>query len=967
MSGTKTIRIRGAREHNLQGISVDIPRDQLVVITGVSGSGKSSLAFDTVFAEGKRKYMESLSSYARQFLDQLHKPDVESIEGLPPTIAIKQRSGGHNPRSTVATTTEIYDYLRLLYARCGTPTCWPLDRDGATCGATIASTSASQIVDTILAWPEKTRIMVCAPLVRGRKGYHREVFESMQREGFVRARVNGDIVDLREVLREGGENPHGLARYEMHFIEAAIDRIVVSPGCASRLTDSVELALRHGDGLLLILRDDGDDPWTEHHFSERLACPLHPGCSLEEMEPRLFSFNSFYGACPTCDGLGTASEFDAALIVPDTGMSLKDGALQPWRRNGRRMNSYYARQTRAFCTAMDISRETPWQDLPPEARRVCMHGSGDAERARNVIFFEGVIPNLQRRYRQTDSDGVKGKLRRYMTSTPCPDCSGKRLRRESLAVTLPCRNGWMNIAQFTALTIEEGRDALAELELDTEKASIAQPILREIHARLEFLLSVGLDYLSLDRASNTLSGGEAQRIRLATQVGSGLVGTCYVLDEPTIGLHHRDNERLIGTLRHLCDIGNTVLVVEHDESMIRAADTVIDIGPGPGRYGGRVVAEGDCAAICSVEESITGDYLSGRKSIDFPDTRRAMSRERALLITGAAANNLQDIDVHIPLGGIVCVTGVSGSGKSSLVNEVLLKAARRSLLRSRDVPGEHRDIQNLDLLDRVIQVDQSPIGRTSRSNPATYTGIFDDIRKLFSRAMEARVRGYAPGRFSFNVKGGRCEECRGQGVKKIEMHFLPDVFVTCDTCHGSRYNPETLEVTYRHQTIADILNMTIDDSMHFFEAHPRILRMTTCLHDVGLSYLQLGQSSPTLSGGEAQRVKLASELGTRTSGHTLYILDEPTTGLHFADIERLMDVFHRLADQDNTLVVIEHNLDVIKSADWIIDLGPEGGHRGGQVIVEGTPETVAAHRKSHTGRALTGCLPRQRTTQKAGR
>jgi len=955
----KLIRIRGAREHNLRSIDVEIPRDRLVVITGVSGSGKSSLAFDTIFAEGQRKYMESLSAYARQFLQQMQKPDIDDIEGLPPTIAIEQRSGGHNPRSTVATTTEIYDYLRLLFARCGEPTCWEVvggtSKNPVHCGLPISATSPSQIVDRLMAMPEGARLMICSPVIRGKKGYHKEVLESLQRQGFVRARVNGEIHDLREALKEAGDNPLNLGRYEMHSIDAVIDRVVIKPEVRQRLAESVETALKLSDGLLLVLSRDPDsrsDSWEEHRFSEKLACPEHPECSLEELEPRLFSFNSPYGACPECDGLGMVTEFDEDLIVPDPHLSLADGAVVAWKKNGPRMNRHYSRLISRFCGTFGIDRRTPFNALPKSIRRVLMHGTNSNDERKYRFSFEGVIPNLHRRYENTESDFIRERLRTYMSGAPCPACEGRRLRTEALHVWLKSGRLKASIADVTAMTIDQAIGFFESIDLSAEHAQIAEPILREIRARLGFLASVGLNYLTLDRTATTLSGGEAQRIRLATQVGSGLVGVCYVLDEPTIGLHQRDNDRLIATLRHLTEIGNTVLVVEHDEDMIRAADHVVDMGPGPGRHGGTVVGQGTVDELCNEPRSLTGRFLSGERAIALPRERRRLSERHAVIVKGARENNLKSIDVAFPLGGFICVTGVSGSGKSTLVNEILYKAARAEVTGSRLRPGAHTRVNGLHRLDRVIQVDQSPIGRTPRSNPATYTGIFDDIRKLFTQTKEARIRGYQPGRFSFNVKGGRCEACQGQGVKKIEMHFLPDVFVTCEVCKGARYNRETLEVRYRGRTIADVLAMTVEDALGFFEAHPRTLRMLQCLHDVGLDYLELGQPSTTLSGGEAQRIKLASELGSPSTGHTLYVLDEPTTGLHFADIEKLLNVLHRLAEAGNTLVVIEHNLDVIKCADWIVDLGPEGGDRGGAVVATGTPESVAKVRDSHTGRYL---------------
>jgi excinuclease ABC subunit A len=908
--------------------------------------------------------MESLSAYARQFLDQLQKPDIDSIEGLPPTIAIQQRSGGHNPRSTVATTTEIYDYLRLLFARCGRPTCWHRDREnGPACGQPITATAASQIVETLLGESTGTKMVICSPIVRGKKGFHREVLEGLQKHGFVRARVDGDIIDVRDALKEGGDNPLGLGRYELHTIEAVVDRIVVRDDVRQRLPDSVEVALKLSEGLLVVLVEV-DGAWVVRRFSEKFACPDHPECSLEELEPRLFSFNSPYGACPECDGLGTVNEFDPDLVVPDPSVTLGDGAVVPWRKNGRRMNMYYGRMLRKFCDAVDVTKSSPFEKLSKTVRRILLHGTETADESRLGFVFEGVIPNLHRRYETTDSDFVKERLRRYMSNSPCPTCAGRRLRTEARHVMLSGKDHDVNINDVTSMTIDRAVGFFESIRLDAEGTRIAQPILREIQSRLGFLASVGLNYLTLDRTSTTLSGGEAQRIRLATQVGSGLVGVCYVLDEPTIGLHQRDNDRLIGTLRSLADIGNTVVVVEHDEGMISAADHLVDIGPGPGRRGGTVVAQGTIDEVIATEASLTGAYLSGRRTIGRPTARRAVTERGAIVVKGARANNLKSIDVAFPLHGLVCVTGVSGSGKSTLVNEILLKAAKRHLYGSREHPGSHTRVNALSKIDRVIEVDQSPIGRTPRSNPATYTGIFDDIRKLFTQTREAKIRGYLPGRFSFNVKGGRCEACQGQGVKKIEMHFLPDVFVTCETCRGARYNRETLEVTYRHKTIADVLDMTIEDAVGFFDAHPRVLRMAECLRDVGLDYTQLGQPSTTLSGGEAQRIKLASELGGSSQGHTLYVLDEPTTGLHFADVEKLLLVLNRLADQGHTLVVIEHNLDIIKNADWVIDLGPEGGDRGGTVIATGTPEDIAACRASHTGAFLKPLLKRARTRKK---
>jgi excinuclease ABC subunit A len=792
----KSIRVRAAREHNLKNLSVELPRDKLVVITGVSGSGKSSLAFDTIFAEGQRKYMESLSAYARQFLDQMQKPNVEAIDGLPPTIAIEQRSGGHSPRSIVATTTEIWDYLRLLYARCGTPTCWHTEERGKgkskslrVCGKEISASNPSQIVETLLTKFAGKRAMLCAPVVRAKKGFHREVLESLQKQGLVRARANGKVVDLRELLKNAGENPLGFGRYEMNDIDAVVDRIVLEESARQRIAESVETALKLAEGSLVVLIEDAaaKDGWSEHRFSEKFACPDHPQCALDELEPRIFSFNSPQGACAACSGLGTVNEFDEELCVPDMTKPVRE-AIEPWRRNGRRMNIYYARQMRAFGAAAKIDLDTPYEELPAKIRTLLMHGS-EAEGVKAAFEWEGVLPHLKRRTTDTESENVKERLMAYMSQAPCPVCEGKRLRPESLAVKVKSGTLSLSIADIAALTVSRALAAAKSLELSQEQRQIAAPILKEIEARLGFLASVGLEYLSLDRTSSTLSGGEAQRIRLATQVGSGLVGVCYVLDEPTIGLHQRDNDRLIATLRRLCDIGNTVLVVEHDEDMMRAADWIVDIGPGPGRHGGTLVAEGDLNTLAAHPTSLTGEYLSGRRKIEIPAKRRALSEKKAIVVKGAKENNLQSVDAAFPLGGIVCVTGVSGSGKSTLVNDILLKAAQKHVLGEKTAPGAHAKVTGLDSITRVVEVDQSPIGRTPRSNPATYTGIFDEIRKIWALVPESKIRGYEPGRFSFNVKGGRCEACQGQGVKRIEMHFLPDVFVDCEA------------VSYTHLTL----------------------------------------------------------------------------------------------------------------------------------------------------------------------
>ncbi len=946
------IRITGANEHNLQQVSIDIPRDKLVVITGVSGSGKSSLAFDTIFAEGQRKYMESLSAYARQFLNQMGKPDVESIEGLPPTIAIAQRSGGHNPRSTVATTTEIYDYLRLLMARCGTPHCWHQAKSGNVCGETIESTTSTKIIESIIALEQGCKVLLCAEVIRGRKGFHKEVLEDLRAQGFVRARVDGNVVDLRNVLLNESENPCDLGRYETHNIEAVVDRLVIKPTDRDRIADSVETALRVGNGSLLVLAEKGES-WNETRFSERFSCAKHPQCSLSELEPRSFSFNSPYGACNVCDGLGTVHEFDVGLVIADPSLGVTHGAVEPWRRAGPRMNRRYARKLRRFCEVTNTDGKAPWSSLSTVHQKILLYGGTitSTVKGKRNLAFKGIIPELQSRFKQTESDSVRTRLLGYMSKGLCTSCGGKRLRKQSLAVTVFCNMKQYSIADLTTMTIADAQIALQKIILNDEHRKIAKPILREIGNRLDFLQSVGLGYLSLDRRSSTLSGGEAQRIRLATQVGSGLVGVCYVLDEPTIGLHARDNTRLIRTLRHLTDIGNTVIVVEHDTAMIHAADHIIDVGPAAGIHGGRIIAQGNIKAI-EKSSSITGKYLTGSLVIKSRNEPRQLDYKQVITVKGGTRNNLQDVTTSFPIGGLICVTGVSGSGKSSLVNQVLLEGTKNLLLKKQLPKNTCKSISGLDQIDRVIQVDQSPIGRTPRSNPATYTGVFDTIRNLYTQTREAKIRGYKPGRFSFNVKGGRCEACQGQGVKKIEMHFLPDAFVTCEACNGSRYNPETLEVMWKDKTIADVLATTIEDAAALFETHHRIRNMVQCLCDVGLGYLTLGQPSTTLSGGEAQRVKLASELGGTQRNHTLFVLDEPTTGLHYADIDKLLHVLQRLVDAGNTVVVIEHNLDVIRAADWIIDLGPEGGDEGGEIVVAGTVKDVMKCKKSYTGAEL---------------
>jgi excinuclease ABC subunit A len=945
----KSIRIRGAKEHNLKNISVEIPRDRLVVVTGLSGSGKSTLAFDTVYAEGQRKYVESLSAYARQFLEQLQKPDVEEIEGLPPTIAIEQRSASGNPRSTVATTTEIYDYLRVLFARAGTPHCW-------ICGRPISSQSPSQIVDAVMRQSAGTKLMVISPLIKGKKGEHREIFAAIHKQGYVRARVNGELIEL-----DGSKIP-SLQKTKAHTIEAIVDRIVLKPEIRSRLADSIETALKLSQGLVIIAVAGDSGSWADTIYSEKFACPDHPEASLPELEPRLFSFNSPHGACPSCHGLGTTCEFDADMVVPDDSLSLENGAIEAWRKNGKRMNIYYSRALRQFARDFGIDYSQPYKQIPKKIQQILMDGTERRGDNGTGTWFEGVIPNLQRRFDNTESEFVKARLHQYTSEQPCKACGGTRLTPAALAVRLeaaehaPAGKGNLpgySIHDVTQLTVERARVFFQNLRLNEEGQRVAEPIVREISARLGFMADVGLEYLTLDRKTATLSGGEAQRIRLATQVGSGLVGVCYVLDEPTIGLHSRDNARLIRTLQKLKSIGNTVVMVEHDEECIRSADYLIDIGPGAGAHGGTVVCAGKMPEVLANTNSLTVKYLTGQCAIQTPATRRPLDAFKSCIeLKGCSENNLHDLDVRIPLGGFVCVTGVSGSGKSTLINQTLLPALKRKLYASRVKVGRYSSILGVNKIDKVIEIDQSPIGRTSRSNPATYTGVFDDIRSVFAKTREAKIRGYEAGRFSFNVKGGRCEACQGQGTKCIEMHFLPDVYVNCEVCHGTRYNSQTLEIHYRGKTIADVLNMTVEEALVFFENFPRLQQLLKALSDVGLSYVKLGQPSTQLSGGEAQRIKLAAELGKTSTGHTLYVLDEPTTGLHFADIQNLLNVLNRLAGMGNTILVIEHNLDVIKCADWIIDLGPEGGSAGGRIVAQGTPEAVAQNRASHTGQYL---------------
>ena len=937
----KAIRITGASEHNLKNLDITIPRDRMVVVTGISGSGKSSLAFDTIYAEGQRKYVESLSAYARQFLEQMQKPHIEHIEGLPPTIAIEQRSASSNPRSTVATTTEIYDYCRLLFARAGTPHCW-------VCGKEVTSQHTSQIVNAILSLTEGTRIQICAPMVRGQKGEHKDVFTQIQREGFVRVRVDGQIYDVKAVPV--------LDKNKKHDIAAVVDRLVLKDSIRIRLADSIETALKIGESTVIVMMQEpdkqktngGNGHWKDIIYSEKYACTEHPEASLAELSPRLFSFNSPYGACGACDGLGTILEFDPDLIVSDKSISLENGAVEAWRKGGKRMNIYYNRLIKRFCRNFGVKKSDPIKKIPAAIRKILIYGTSTENEAKYGCSFEGVIPNLRRRWENTTSEYVKARLHGYLSESPCKKCGGTRLCREATAVTI----GRKSISNLTCMSIDQAHKFFVNLKFDKEKTLIAAQPLKEIRARLKFMIDVGLGYLTLDRTSRTLSGGEAQRIRLATQVGSGLVGCCYVLDEPTIGLHRRDNDRLLDILKRLRDIGNTVLVVEHDEDVIAEADHIIDIGPAAGEHGGELVVAGTLDDVKNCSRSLTGQYMNGTVRIELPKSRRRAKMSNCLEVKKAAENNLKDISVKFPLGVLTCVTGVSGSGKSTLVSEILLKGLKRRLYASREKPGKHRSINGTSRIDKVIEIDQSPIGRTPRSNPATYTGVFDLIRALFAITREAKIRGYKPGRFSFNVKGGRCEHCQGQGTKKIEMHFLPDVFVTCQECKGKRYNPETLQITYKGKNIADILDMRIEEAKQFFANFPKIIRLIKALCDVGLGYMTLGQSSTTLSGGEAQRVKLASELGKPGTGHTLYILDEPTTGLHFADIHNLMNVLRRLTDLGNTIIVIEHNLDVIKMADYIIDLGPEGGDAGGEVIATGTPEKIIKNTQSYTAQYL---------------
>ena len=931
--------VRGAREHNLKNVSIELPRDALVVFTGLSGSGKSSLAFDTIFAEGQRRYVESLSAYARQFLGQMDKPDVDFIEGLSPAVSIDQKSTNRNPRSTVGTITEVYDYLRLLFARAGRPHC-------PKCGKAVTRQSPQAIVDQILELPATTKFQVLAPVVRSRKGEFLELFSDLITQGYSRARIDGEVVQLSDAPK--------LKKQEKHTIEVVIDRLTAKAESKTRLTDSIETALRLASGIVVLDFVDAKGEDKERTYSEHLACH---DCELsfEELEPRSFSFNSPFGACPECSGIGTKKEVDEDLIIPDDSISINDGAIAPW--SGGQSSDYFLRLLEALAKDLPFSLDTPWKKISAKAKDAILNGyeyeikmkyKGRYGARNYTTGFEGVIPFIHRRHEETDSDYSRDKYEAYMREISCETCNGARLKPEVLAVTI----GDKNISEICELSIADCATFLKQIKLNKREAQIAERVMKEVHARLGFLLDVGLDYLSLARPAGSLSGGEAQRIRLATQIGSGLVGVLYVLDEPSIGLHQRDNKRLIETLTRLRNLGNTLIVVEHDEETIRTADWIVDIGPGAGEHGGKVVVSGSYEDLIASKESITGAYLSGRKSIEIPKSRRPVDPKRKLVVKGAKENNLKDIEVEVPLGVFVSVTGVSGSGKSTLVNDILYTVLANKLNGARLVPGRHRTVSGIELLDKVVHVDQSPISRTPRSNPATYTGVFDKIRALFAETSEAKIRGYQQGRFSFNVKGGRCENCSGDGTITIEMNFLPDVYVPCEVCHGARYNRETLEVHYKGKTIAEVLNMPIEEAHGFFESVPAIARYLKTLNDVGLGYVRLGQSAPTLSGGEAQRVKLATELQRRSTGRTIYVLDEPTTGLHFEDVNKLLTVLNRLVDTGNTVVVIEHNLDVIKCSDWVIDMGPEGGFRGGMVVAEGTPEAVAKVKESYTGQFL---------------
>ncbi|MEW8468375.1 MAG: excinuclease ABC subunit UvrA [Candidatus Thiodiazotropha sp.] len=937
-----SITIRGARTHNLQNVDLELPRDKLIVFTGLSGSGKSSLAFDTIYAEGQRRYVESLSAYARQFLSLMEKPDVDHIEGLSPAISIEQKSTSHNPRSTVGTITEIYDYLRLLFARVGTPRC--PDHD-----TTLEAQSISQMVDQVLALPEGERLMLLAPVVQERKGEHHKLLHELHAQGYIRARIDGEVFEL--------DDAPTLELHKKHSIEVVVDRFKVRQDLATRLAESFETALNLADGIVRVAWMEGGK--EELLFSSRFACP-HCGYSLTELEPRLFSFNNPVGACPTCDGLGVEQFFDPAKVVAHPELSLAGGAVRSWDRR----NAYYFQMIASLGRHYDFDPETPWESLTAKVRKIILHGSGREsiafsyynERGRSVQKrhpFEGILPNMERRYRETESNAVREELSRYISSQSCPDCEGTRLTRAARHVFI----GKHTLPEVTRMPIGGAKSALSGLKLPGKRGKIAQKILKEIDQRLHFLVNVGLDYLTLDRSAETLSGGEAQRIRLASQIGAGLVGVMYVLDEPSIGLHQRDNQRLLDTLTYLRDLGNTVIVVEHDEEAIRSADHVVDIGPGAGIHGGRIIAQGTAQKIAKSRGSLTGEYLSGKRSIDTPARTSEIDPTRNLELLGASGNNLKSVDLAIPVGSFCCITGVSGSGKSTLINDTLYPICAAALNKANASPAPYTEIRGLDHFDKVVDIDQSPIGRTPRSNPATYTGLFTPIRELFAGTHEARARGYTPGRFSFNVKGGRCEACSGDGVIKVEMHFLPDIYVQCDVCKGKRYNRETLEIHYKGKTIDQVLGMTVEEALEFFDAVPAIKRKLQTLMDVGLSYISLGQNATTLSGGEAQRVKLSRELSKRDTGKTLYILDEPTTGLHFHDVNHLLEVLHRLRNHGNTVVVIEHNLDVIKTADWIIDLGPEGGDRGGEIVAQGTPQQLSRFKASHTGHYLKKLYP----------
>ncbi|GAA2068752.1 excinuclease ABC subunit UvrA [Aeromicrobium halocynthiae] len=950
---TDTIVVRGAREHNLKDISLDLPRDALIVFTGLSGSGKSSLAFDTIFAEGQRRYVESLSAYARQFLGQMDKPDVDFIEGLSPAVSIDQKSTSRNPRSTVGTITEVHDYLRLLYARAGRPHC-------PECGEPITRQTPQQIVDRILEMPEGSRFQVLAPVIRGRKGEYAELFRQLQQQGFSRTVVDGSMHNL-------ADEPPKLAKQKKHTIDVVVDRLQVKTSMQQRLTESIETALGLADGLVLADFVDlpEDDPQRLRRFSEKLACPNDHPLAIDELEPRSFSFNAPFGACPECHGLGTRMEVDPELVVPDPSKSLDEGAIAPWSYN--QVSEYFQRITQSLAEELGFSTATPFEELGSDVQKVLLHGHPDKVHVRYknrygrqrsyYTAFEGAVSFIERRHEETESETNRERLEGFMRQVPCGECDGTRLKPVIRSVFIESvEHGSKNIAEVSAMSIAEAADYLSDLAMTERERHIGERVLKEIHERLRFLLDVGLDYLSLDRAAGSLSGGEAQRIRLATQIGAGLVGVLYVLDEPSIGLHQRDNHRLIETLERLRDLGNTLIVVEHDEDTIRAADWAVDIGPGAGEHGGQVMVSGPVEELLASKDSATGRFLSGRERIEVPAVRRPRDPEREITVLGARENNLRDVDVTFPLGQFVAVTGVSGSGKSTVVNDILYTSLARQLHGARTIPGRHRTVTGVENIDKVIHVDQSPIGRTPRSNPATYTGVFDHVRKLFAQTPEAKMRGYLQGRFSFNVKGGRCEACSGDGTIKIEMNFLPDVYVPCEVCHGARYNRETLEVHYKGKSIAEVLDMPIEEAVEFFEAIPVIARHLRTLVEVGLGYVRLGQPATTLSGGEAQRVKLAAELQKRTSGRALYVLDEPTTGLHFEDIRKLLAVLGRLVDAGNTVIVIEHNLDVIKTADWVLDMGPEGGSGGGQLIAEGTPEDLAQHPTSHTGRFLAPLL-----------